>query len=62
MEHTGHVRIDRKDIPYHLLDDKVVLMSHNTYSMLFPSEVKNKKVSENEIWKNTMDITHRETV
>ena len=37
MEHMRHVRIDRKDIPYHLLDDKVVLIPHNTYSMLFPS-------------------------
>lgn len=44
MEHTGHVRIDRKDIPYHLLDDKVVLIPHNTYSMLFPNEVKNKEI------------------
>lgn len=44
MEHTGHVRIDRKIIPYHLIDDRVVLIPNSVYSMLFPSEVKNKKI------------------
>ena len=29
MEHTGHVKINRKDIPYHLKDDKVALIPHN---------------------------------
>lgn len=44
MEHTGHVRIDRKNIPYHLIDDKVSLIPNNAYSMLFPSEIKHKKI------------------
>ena len=44
MEHTGHVQIDRKSIPYHLIDDRVVLIPNNVYSMLFSSEVKEKKL------------------
>lgn len=44
MEHTGHVRIDRKNIPYHLIDDRVVLVPNSVCSMLFPSGVKNKKI------------------
>lgn len=44
MEHTGNVRIDRKNVPYHLIDDRVVLIPNNAYSMFFPSEVKDKKI------------------
>lgn len=44
MEHTGHIKINRKNVPYHLIDDKVTLIPYDTYSALFPSEVKEKEI------------------
>lgn len=44
MEHTGHIKINRKNVPYHLIDDKVTLIPNNTYSELFPSEIKEKEI------------------
>lgn len=44
MEHTGHVQIDRKIIPYHLKDKKVHLIPNNTYAALLPGEVKEKEI------------------
>lgn len=44
MEHTGHIKINRKNVPYHLIDDKVTLIPYDTYSALFPSEIKEKEV------------------
>lgn len=44
MEHTGHVNINRKSIPYHLIDNKVTLIPNNTYSALFPSKIQEKAI------------------
>lgn len=44
MEHTGHIKVNRKNVPYHLLDDKVTLIPYDTYSALFPSEIKEKEI------------------
>lgn len=44
MEHTGHVRIERKIVPYHLKDKKVNLIPNNTYASLLPGDVKEKEV------------------
>lgn len=44
MEHTGHIRIDRKVIPYHLKDKKVHLIPNNTYACLKPGEIREKEV------------------
>lgn len=44
MEHTGHIRINRKYIPYHLIDEKVTLIPDNTYSALMPSNVEEKEM------------------
>lgn len=29
MEHTGHIKVNRKNVPYHLLDDKVTLIPYD---------------------------------
>lgn len=44
MEHTGHIRIDRKVIPYHLKDKTVHLIPNNTYACLIPGDVREKEV------------------
>lgn len=44
MEHTGHIRIDRKVIPYHLKDETVHLIPNNTYACLIPGDVREKEV------------------
>ena len=44
MEHTGHIKINRKNVPYHLVDDKVTLIPFDTYSALIPSEIKEKEI------------------
>lgn len=44
MEHTGHIKINRKNMPYHLIDDKVTLIPYDTYSALIPSEIKEKEM------------------
>jgi hypothetical protein len=44
LEHTGHVRIERKIIPYHLKDFKVNLIPNNTYAALLPSDIKEKEM------------------
>ena len=44
MEHTGHVRIERKIVPYHLKDKKVNLIPNNTYASLLPGDVKENEV------------------
>lgn len=54
MEHTGHVRIERKIVPYHLKDKKVNLIPNNTYASLLPGDVK-----ENEVIKELLRGTER---
>lgn len=44
MEHTGHIRIDRKVIPYHLKDKTVHLIPNNAYACLIPGDVREKEV------------------
>ena len=44
MEHTGHIKINRKNVPYHLIDDKVTLIPNDTYSALFPSKIEEKEI------------------
>lgn len=44
MEQTGHVRIERKKVPYYLKDAKVHLIPNNRYATLLPSEVKEKEI------------------
>ena len=44
MEHTGHIRIDRKVIPYHLKDKRVHLIPNNAYACLRPGEIREKEV------------------
>lgn len=44
MEHTGYIKINRKNVPYHLIDDKVTLIPYDTYSALLPSEIKEKEI------------------
>lgn len=44
MEHTGHVKIDDNEIPFHLVDNKVTLIPYDTYSTLIRSKVKEQEI------------------
>lgn len=44
MEHTGHIQIGRKKVPYHLIDKKVHLIPNSTYTALIPGEINEKEV------------------
>ena len=44
MEHTGHIKINRKNVPYHLVDDKVTLIPLIHTQHLFQVRLKKKKL------------------